>query len=157
MRCPFCDHSESKVTDSRCSGEQNSIRRRRECLQCQRRFTTFESVDLTLQVLKRNGTYQDFQMDKLIKGLDAACRHTRVSHDQVLALAHRVNAELAERQVREISTTEIGELVMRSLKDLDMIAYIRFACVYRRFKDMDELVEAIQKVARAKEEMKFNL
>ena len=157
MRCPFCDHSESKVTDSRCSSEQNSIRRRRECLQCQRRFTTFESVDLTLQVLKRNGTYQDFQMDKLIKGLDAACRHTRVSHDQVLALAHRINAELAERQVREISTTEIGELVMKSLKDLDMIAYIRFACVYRRFKDMDELVQAIQKIALAKEEMKFNL
>lgn len=157
MRCPFCDHTESKVTDSRSSTEQNSIRRRRECLQCQKRFTTFESVDLTLQVLKRNGTYQDFQIEKLIKGLDAACRHTRVSHEQVLALAHRINAELAERQIREISTTEIGELVMKALKDLDMVAYIRFACVYRRFKDMDELVEAIQRVAAAKEETKFNL
>lgn len=144
MRCPFCSHFESKVTDSRNAVEQNAIRRRRECLGCQKRFTTFETVDLTIQVHKRDGRYEDFQQDKLIRGLDAACRHTRISHDQVRALAAQITAELMERQVREIETTELGEIVMKHLKDLDTIAFIRFACVYRRFKDMDELMDEIQ-------------
>ncbi|HEX2579924.1 MAG TPA: transcriptional regulator NrdR [Rhabdochlamydiaceae bacterium] len=146
MRCPFCNHFDSKVTDSRNAVEQNAIRRRRECLECQKRFTTFETVDLTIQVHKRDGRYEDFQQDKLIRGLDAACRHTRISHDQVRALAAQITADLMERQVREIETTELGELVMNHLKELDTIAFIRFACVYRRFKDMDELMDEIQSI-----------
>ena len=147
MRCPFCNQLESKVTDSRNAVDQNAILRRRECLSCQKRFTTFETVDLTIQVHKRDARYEDFQQDKLIRGLDAACRHTRISHDQVRALAALITAELMERQVREIETTELGEIVMNHLKELDTIAFIRFACVYRRFKDVDELMDEIQSIA----------
>lgn len=147
MQCPFCNHDESKVTDSRNAVEDNAVKRRRECLRCLRRFTTFETVDLTVQVKKRDGFYEDFSQEKLIKGLDAACRHTRVSHDQVRNLAGKITAQLMERQVREISTKELGELVMRELQQLDTVAYIRFACVYRRFQDVDELVDAIQNIS----------
>lgn len=143
MRCPFCNHLESKVTDSRNAVEQNAIRRRRECLQCEKRFTTFETLDLTIQVHKRDGRYEDFQQEKMIRGLDAACRHTRISHDQVRALASQITADLMERGIREIETTELGEVVMKHLKEIDTIAYIRFACVYRRFKDVDALIDEI--------------
>lgn len=153
MRCPFCGHLESKVTDSRNATDTNAVRRRRECLACLRRFTTFETVDLTIQVRKRDGHYEDFHQEKLIKGLDAACRHTRVSHDAVRILADKITADLLERQVREVDTTEIGEMVMDHLKGLDMIAYIRFACVYRRFKDVDELRDAIELVSESKEKV----
>lgn len=146
MRCPFCNHEESKVTDSRNAAESNAVRRRRECLKCLRRFTTFETIDLTIQVQKRDGSYQDFAQEKMIKGLDAACRHTRVSHDQVRAMAYKIVSDLMERQVREVKTSELGEIVMEHLRVLDMIAYIRFACVYRRFKDVDELMDAIEDV-----------
>ena len=154
MRCPFCNHFDSKVTDSRNAVEQNAIRRRRECLECQKRFTTFETVDLTIQVHKRDGSYEDFQQDKLIRGLDAACRHTRISHEQVRVLAAQITADLMERQVREIETTELGELVINYLKELDTIAFIRFACVYRRFKDMDELMDEIQSISTEEEVLK---
>jgi transcriptional repressor NrdR len=143
MRCPFCNNEESKVTDSRNAAETNAVRRRRECLRCLRRFTTFETIDLTIQVQKRDGRYEDFRQDKLIKGLDAACRHTKINHDQVLALAYRITSDLMEGGVREIRTSELGEAVMKHLQALDPIAYIRFACVYRRFKHVDELVYEI--------------
>ena len=143
MRCPFCNHDESKVTDSRNATDMNAVRRRRECLCCFRRFTTFETVDLTIQVQKRDGRFEEFQQEKIVRGLDSACRHTRISHDQVRGLAYKITADLMEKQVREISTTELGALVMNHLRELDPIAYIRFACVYRRFKDVDELMDAI--------------
>jgi transcriptional repressor NrdR len=151
MRCPFCSHEELKVTDSRNVTESNAVRRRRECLKCFRRFTTFETVDLMIQVQKRDGRYEDFSQDKLIKGLDAACRHTRISHDQVRALAYKIASDLMERQVREITTAELGETVMKQLQGLDTIAYIRFACVYRRFKHVDELVNALESVSLVQE------
>jgi transcriptional repressor NrdR len=147
MRCPFCTHEELKVTDSRNATEINGVRRRRECLKCLRRFTTFETVDLTIQVQKRDGRFEDFQQDKLIKGLDSACRHTRISHDQVRTMAYKITSDLMERQVREINTTELGEIVMQHLQNMDMVAYIRFACVYRRFKHVDELRDAIEAFA----------
>src|SRR3990167_4830163 len=146
MRCPFCSHEESKVTDSRNATETNAVRRRRECLQCLRRFTTFETIDLTIQVQKRDGRYEDFIQDKLIKGLDSACRHTRISHEQVRMLAYQITTDLMERQTREIKTSELGEIVMEHLQGLDTIAYIRFACVYRRFKDVGELMDAIDHI-----------
>jgi transcriptional repressor NrdR len=145
MRCPFCNHEESKVTDSRNS--EQVIRRRRQCLSCCKRFTTFESVELTIQVQKRDGNYEDFSQDKLIRGLEAACRHTRISRHQVREIASKITAELTERQTREIEATELGEIVMNHLQALDTVAYIRFACVYRRFKDVDELKDAIENVA----------
>ncbi len=146
MKCPFCSHKELKVIDSREACETNAIRRRRECLQCLRRFTSFETIELSLQVHKRDGKYEDFQLQKLINGMEAACRHTTISHDRVTALANQVSNELMEKQVREISTTELGEIVMEHLKQLDPIAYIRFACVYRRFTDVKELIVALQGV-----------
>lgn len=146
MRCPFCNHEESKVTDSRDAMEINAIRRRRECCQCMKRFTTFETVDLSLQVKKRDGTFEDFTQEKLINGMDAACRHTRVSHDQVRALAYKIKADLMARGIREIASRELGDIVMRHLQETDVVAYIRFACVYKRFKDVGELLEAIQSI-----------
>lgn len=147
MKCPFCGCEELKVTDSRNSLDVNAIRRRRECHGCGRRFTTFETVELTLQVHKRDGRYEDFQEQKLINGLEAACRHTSISHEQIRALASKLCAELMDRQVREVTSKEIGEVIMKHLKTMDMIAYIRFACVYRRFRDIGELMDAIQSVS----------
>jgi transcriptional repressor NrdR len=143
VKCPFCGFEESKVTDSRCAMDLTAIKRRRECLKCGVRFTTFETIDLTLQVKKRDGTYQDFQEEKLIKGIEAACRYTRISHDQVLSLAHRITVNLMARQLREISSQEMGEMVMKQLQELDTVAYIRFACVYKRFKDIEDILKAI--------------
>ncbi len=134
------------MTDSRDAVEMNATRRRRECCQCMRRFTTFETIDLSLQVKKRDGTFEDFQQDKLIHGLDSACRHTRVSHDQVCALAYKVKADLMARGVREITSQDLGDVVMDHLRNLDVVAYIRFACVYKRFKDIRELLQAIQSI-----------
>lgn len=146
MRCPFCQHESLKVTDSRDATEMNAIKRRRECLQCSRRFTTFETVELIVQVKKRNGTYEEFQQQKLMNGLAAACNHTKISHDQVIALASQITNDLMNAQVQEISTTQLGEMVMKHLQLLDPIAYIRFACVYRRFKDLRDLEEAIKTI-----------
>lgn len=143
MKCPYCGHLELKVTDSREASEANAIRRRRQCLSCERRFTTFETVELTLQVQKKDGRYEDFQEQKLLNGLIAACRHTRISNEQARSLASKVTSQLMEQAAKEITTKEIGEIAMNHLKKLDDIAYIRFACVYRRFKDIDELVDAI--------------
>ncbi len=150
MRCPFCLYEESKVTDSRDAVEVNAIRRRRECSQCAQRFTTFETIDLSLQVKKRDGTYQDFKEEKLIAGMDAACRHTLVSHEQVCALAYKIKAELAGKCMRQIESKDLGEIIMQRLREIDVIAYIRFACVYKRFKDVKELIEAIRSVSQAK-------
>ncbi len=135
------------MTDSRDAVEINAIRRRRECCLCLRRFTTFETMDLSLQVKKRDGTYQDFEQEKLIAGMGAACRHTRVSHEKVQALAYKIKSDLVGRGVREIASKELGEIVMQNLQAADVIAYIRFACVYKRFKDLDELIEAIRSIA----------
>lgn len=134
--------------------EQNAIRRRRECLKCQQRFTTFETVELTLQVHKRDGRFEDFQQSKLVNGLEAACRHTSISREQVIKLAMEITDELMRQGVREISTTELGEMVMQVLQRLDAIAYIRFACVYRRLKNIDELIEAINSIP-AKDDIKL--
>jgi transcriptional repressor NrdR len=146
VKCPFCHHEELKVTDSRDAPEMNAIRRRRECLKCFQRFTTFETVELTVQVHKRDGRYEDFQMQKLIKGLEAACHHTTISHEQVIALASKISGDLLQSQVREIDTTELGDIVMQHLQALDPIAYIRFACVYRRFKDIKDLMDALKSI-----------
>lgn len=146
MKCPFCHQHELKVIDSRDAPEGNAVRRRRECISCQRRFTTFETIELSMQVHKRDGRYEDFQQQKLINGLKAACRHTTVSNDHVIALAAKITGDLMQQQIREISTTELGHIVMQNLQELDPIAYIRFACVYRRFKKIDELMEAIQSI-----------
>lgn len=147
MKCPYCHYEELKVTDSRDAHEINGVKRRRECLQCERRFTTFETIELTMQVQKRDGSFEEFNKEKLIKGLSHACRHTRISYEQVRALAAQITTKLMEKGANVVNTTEIGEMVMEDLKKLDTVAYVRFACVYRRFKDVDELVDAIETCA----------
>ncbi|MBN2479333.1 MAG: transcriptional repressor NrdR [Parachlamydiales bacterium] len=146
MKCPFCNFEESKVTDSRLSMDGRAIKRRRECLKCEKRFTTFETIDLTIQVEKRDKTFEDFKQEKLFGGIMAACRHTRVSHDKVKALAYHITADLMAEQIREITTKELGEIVMKHLQEIDTVAYIRFACVYKRFKDINQIVDAIDSV-----------
>ncbi len=121
----------------------NEVRRRRECLSCQRRFTTFEAIELALQVCKRDGHYENFQPQKLLNGILSACSHTRISYDQAKALTSKVKLELMDLQEKKISTTLVGEKVMEHLRQLDTVAYIRFACVYRRFKDIEEVMDAI--------------
>ncbi len=150
MKCPYCSHEEHKVTDSRNASETNAIRRRRECLSCKRRFTTFETADLILQVKKRDGSYEDFDPQKLIGGLDAACRHTRISREEVRHLAAKVLAELPEHFSQEVSSKEIGEIVMKKLQTLDAVAYIRFACIYCRFKEVGEVMHAIDSTKKEK-------
>ena len=143
MKCPFCHFEGLKVTDSRDAPEMNAVKRRRECLSCLKRFTTFETVELTVQVKKRDGTFEDFEPKKLIHGLSAACQHTRVSHDQVIGIASQITHELMELHVQQVSATQLGEMIMKRLQRLDPVAYIRFACVYKRFKDLEELEEAL--------------
>lgn len=146
MKCPFCCHDELKVIDSRDAPEMNSVKRRRECLKCTKRFTTFETIELSMQVQKRDGRYEEFQRKKLVDGLKAACQQTTISLEQVLTLTEQIVGELMERNVREISAKEIGEIVMKALQPKDPIAYIRFACVYRRFKNVYELKDAIDAI-----------
>lgn len=150
MKCPFCHHEELKVTDSREAPEMNGIKRRRECQKCTKRFTTFETVELTIQVKKRDGKYEDYRQQKLINGLDGACRHTTISHEQVIQLATKITIDLMQRQLREVSSHEIGEIVMTHLQITDPVAYIRFACVYRRFTDIGELMDAIETMQKKK-------
>lgn len=144
MKCPYCRSNELKVIDSRDVPDSNTIRRRRECLSCQKRFTTFETVELTIQIHKKDGRYEDFQQQKLLNGLLAACSHTKVNRDQAITLSAKITDEIIEMHQQTINSDTIGKIVMKHLQALDSIAYIRFACVYRRFKDIDELVEAIQ-------------
>lgn len=156
MRCPFCNHEELKVTDSRDAPEVNAIRRRRECLGCQERFTTFETIELTVEVKKRDGRYEEFEQQKLIKGLEAACNHTTISREQLFAIASKITSDVMQAQVREITTTELGSMVCQHLQALDPIAYIRFACVYRRLKNIDELNDAIKNVKPKDERVEKN-
>lgn len=155
MKCPLCYHEDLKVIDSRVT-EDNAIRRRRECQSCHTRFTTFEIVEPAIQVQKRDGRYEDFEQQKLIRGIQAASRHTSISQEQVFKLATKVMRELMQRQARQISSAELGEMVMRHLEELDPIAYIRFACVYRRIKNFDELMKTIELI-NTKDEVKSTL
>lgn len=144
MKCPFCHDENLKVIDSRDALEVNGIRRRRECIKCLKRFTTFETVELSIQVLKRDGRYEDFDQTKLFKGLAAACHHTKISRDEVKSVAAQITAEIMQNHERVIASSELGEIVMERLKRLDPVAYIRFACVYRRFKDIGDVIEEIK-------------
>ena len=143
MRCPFCKHGSDKVVDSRSSGE--SIRRRRECLECNRRFTTYEYIEIApLVVIKRDESREDFQRDKLLRGIHTACKKRPVSPFQIDEIALRIENQLGSRENSEVTYDEIGSLVMKELYDLDHVAYVRFASVYREFKDTTEFVEQIK-------------
>ena len=147
MKCPFCAYSESKVIDSRPAEEGATIRRRRECLACQKRFTTYEIIErLPLVVIKRDGSRQSFDRVKLINGMVRACEKRPVTLAQLEAIADDIEQELQSHLEREISTQEIGEMVMNHIRDVDEVAYVRFASVYRSFKDINTFMEELTKL-----------
>ena len=147
MKCPFCGFLESKVIDSRPAEEGSTIRRRRECLACQKRFTTYEIIEhLPLVVVKRDGSRQTFDRVKLINGMVRACEKRPVSLAQLEKIADEIEQELQSAPEREISTVDIGEMVMRRMKEVDEVAYVRFASVYRSFKDINTFMEELTKL-----------
>lgn len=151
MKCPFCGFLDSKVIDSRPAEEGSTIRRRRECLACQKRFTTYEIIErMPLVVIKRDGSRQTFDKVKLINGMVRACEKRPVPLSALEAIADDIEQELQSALEREISTTEIGEMVMLRLKDVDEVAYVRFASVYRSFKDINTFMDELTKLLKDK-------
>ena len=151
MKCPFCGYSESKVIDSRPAEEGTTIRRRRECLGCQRRFTTYEIMErLPLVVVKRDGSRQTFDKNKLVNSMLKSCEKRSVELEQLEDIATDIEQNLQSALEREIPTSEIGEMVMARLKELDEVAYVRFASVYRQFKDINTFMEELTKLLEDK-------
>ena len=151
MKCPFCGFTDSKVIDSRPADDGATIRRRRECLACQKRFTTYEIIErLPLVVIKRDGSRQSFDKMKLINGIVRACEKRPVSMADIENIADDIEQELQSGLEREVSTAQIGELVMDRLKEMDEVAYVRFASVYRSFKDIHTFMEELTKMLGAK-------
>lgn len=147
MKCPFCAYLESKVIDSRPAEEGATIRRRRECLACKKRFTTYEIIErMPLVVIKRDGSRQSFDRVKLINGMVRACEKRPVTLAQLEAIADDIEQELQSHLEREVSTSEIGEMVMTHIRDVDEVAYVRFASVYRSFKDINTFMEELTKL-----------
>jgi transcriptional repressor NrdR len=145
MKCPFCGHDETKVVDSRVSESQDAIRRRRECLVCEQRFTTYERVeDMPLMVIKKDGHREPFDRSKLLRGLTAATVKRDVSPEQLQQLIDDVEADLHDTFRYEISAKQLGDLVLEHLKALDRVAYVRFASVYKEFKDLDEFTRELK-------------
>jgi transcriptional repressor NrdR len=152
MKCPYCAHLGDKVVDSRESREGEVIRRRRECLGCGKRFTSYERIDeIPYMVVKKDGSRERFERQKLVSGLLKACEKRPVSVAALEAIADRVESTLQERAEKEISTNEIGAFVMQELKKLDKVAYVRFASVYRHFRDIGEFMTELKDLLNAKE------
>lgn len=148
MKCPLCGYFDSKVIDSRPSADGSSIRRRRECLECQKRFTTFETVEaMQIFVAKKSGEKEIFDRNKLLSGVIKACHKRPVDPEMIV---NEVEAELHNEMRNEITTSEIGELVMIKLKEHDQVAYVRFASVYREFKDVDTFLKEIKELMKKK-------
>ena len=147
MKCPFCGFSESKVIDSRPADENSSIRRRRECLSCGKRFTTYETVEsLPMVVVKKDGSRQSFDRRKVQGGMIRACEKRPVPLAELEKIAGEIEQDLQNSMEREISTTDIGEKVMDRLRSVDQVAYVRFASVYRQFKDIDTFMTELNKL-----------
>lgn len=151
MKCPYCAHPESKVVDSRPADEGSSIRRRRECLECHKRFTTYETMEsLPLIVIKRDGRRQTFDRNKLLGSMLKACEKRSVSVATLEKMADEIEQSVQNEMEREIPSTEIGELVMDKLKDVDEVSYVRFASVYRQFKDINTFMAELTKLLQEK-------
>lgn len=145
MKCPFCNHFEDKVIDSRTSKEGDVIRRRRECLKCERRFTSYERVeDVFPMVIKKDGRREPFDRQKILHGLEKACEKRPIAVESREAVVDSIEKKILTLGGREISSTWIGQEVMSCLKDLDKVAYVRFASVYRQFKDINEFMEEVK-------------
>ena len=151
MKCPYCGDQESKVVDSRHSEDGQSIRRRRECLSCQKRFTTYETVEsLPMVVIKRDNSRQSFDRNKVLNGMLRACEKRPVPMQMVENATDEIEQSIQNSLDREVSTARIGELVMERLKPLDEVAYVRFASVYRQFKDINSFMRELNKILEEK-------
>ena len=151
MKCPYCGHPESKVIDSRPADENASIRRRRECLSCAKRFTTYETVEsLPMVVIKQDGSRQSFDRQKVLRGMIRACEKRPVSLAELERIADEIEQELQNSMEREIRTEDVGEKVMDRLRKVDQVAYVRFASVYRQFKDLDTFMAELNKLLAEK-------
>lgn len=153
MKCPYCGFNESKVIDSRPADENNSIRRRRECLSCARRFTTYETVEsLPVMVVKKDGSRQTFDRGKVLGGMIRACEKRPAPLASLEKIAAEIERDLQSSIEREVSTQSIGERVMERLRSIDQVAYVRFASVYREFKDIDTFMEELSKLLAEKDQ-----
>lgn len=151
MKCPYCAFEESKVIDSRPTDDFKKIRRRRECMNCQKRFTTYEVVEsVPIVVVKRDGGREIFDSSKLIEGILSACTRRPVSIAEIESIAQDIEFELQNSLDREVPSSTIGELVMSKLKDIDEVAYVRFASVYREFKDLDSFMDELKRLMSEK-------
>ena len=152
MQCPFCQHPDNRVLESRSTEAGQSIRRRRECLDCQRRFTTYERIEFVpITVLKQEGQRESFDRSKLLRGIVRACHKTRIPAARLEALVDEIESELQQRAMREVSSYEIGELVLQQLKSLSEVAYVRFASVYRQFQGIRDFVETLDDLSQRSE------
>jgi transcriptional repressor NrdR len=148
MRCPFCGHDETKVVDSRTSESQDAIRRRRECLACAERFTTYERrEEMPLMIVKRDGTTETFDRAKLMRGLIVACAKRDVAPERLEKLIDDIESELHNTFSYEVDSQQLGDMVLRRLRDLDKVAYVRFASVYKSFQDLDEFTSELRELS----------
>lgn len=151
MRCPFCGHVEDKVVDSRESNEFETIRRRRECLKCARRFTTYERIEeIPLIVVKKEGSREPFDRKKVLAGLVKACEKRPVAMDRLESLVDEIERKLTQQDQREVPSSVIGEMIMERLPSMDEVAYVRFASVYREFRDLNQFMMALKQMLSKK-------
>lgn len=151
MKCPYCGYTESKVIDSRSTEDSRAIRRRRECLSCKKRYTTYEKIeDLPILVIKKNMDRQYFDRNKILNGLIKACQKRPVSRKQLESISDNIEKKINNKMITEINSSEIGEMVMESLKEIDEVSYVRFASVYRQFKDINTFMEEIKSLISKK-------
>ena len=147
MKCPFCFNDESKVVDSRSTDDNTTIRRRRECTKCNKRYTTYEKIeDIPILVVKRDLTRENFNKEKIVNGLIIACQTRPVSRKQIEEIAEEIEKKISNNMLTEIESEKIGEMVMKRLKEIDEISYVRFASVYRQFKDINTFLEEITRL-----------
>jgi len=147
MKCPYCGFLESKVIDSRPADDGNSIRRRRECLKCQKRFTTYEKLEtISLIVVKQDNSRQPYDREKIVRGLIRACEKRPITYAQMEDVADQIESELYQMMSKEVSSTEIGEKVMSHLKELDEVAYVRFASVHKHFSNIQSFMNALKEL-----------
>lgn len=152
MKCPFCGFEESKVVDSRSTEDNSTIRRRRECLKCNKRYTTYEKIeDFPILVIKKDMTRENFNKEKIINGLIIACQKRPVSRKQIEDMAYEIEKKISNSMLTEIPSKDIGEMVMEKLKEVDEISYVRFASVYRQFKDINTFVNELKTILMEKD------
>ncbi|WP_251860366.1 transcriptional regulator NrdR [Clostridium sp. Marseille-Q2269] len=145
MKCPYCAYGESRVVDSRSTEDGSSIRRRRECLKCNRRYTTYEKIETTpILVIKKNMSREYFDRNKIVDGLMKACQKRPVSRKQIEQIADEVERHISNEMLTEVNTDKIGEIIMKNLKNIDEVSYVRFASVYRQFKDINTFMKEIK-------------